>query len=413
MLTLTQIKKKQFKVKISDVIVGKRFRKDLGDLKPLEKSIEELNCLLHPVVIEQLSKSKWKLVAGRRRLQACKNIGWTTIPATMTKLPMLQMGELHENSSRKDFTGSEIVAISEYIAKNRIGHRPKKGEEGSPLPKGKTRDLVQDITKISHNTVTKMKEIVAAAMANPKKYGSLVIELDKPKSNVKKIYAELKKLQKIETRKETLKKIQTKLPKSVQLFNCDFKDNKILANTISLIFTDPDYTNYNVQVYADLAKQAMKILKDGGSLLCYVGQYLIPDVLNAIQKEGLTYHWIIPVIHSGPSALMFSKKIMVGYKPLLWFVKGKYDRGHVKDVIKSEFQGKELHEWAQSTIESDYYIQHMTEENEIVYDPFMGQGTFGISAAKLNRQFIGCDINPEHYTTAKKLITIGLKEKKS
>jgi len=64
-----------------------------------------------------------------------------------------------------------------------------------------------------------------------------------------------------------------------------------------------------------------------------------------------------------------------------------------------------MHEWAKSTIESDYYIKHMTIENEIVYDPFLGQGTFGVSAVKLNRQFIGCEINPEHFENAKRIIS--------
>ena len=258
-----------------------------------------------------------------------------------------------------------------------------------------------------------MKNIVTAAKENPKKYQKLADELDKGEKAPNKIHRELKKIQKIEIKKEALKKVQTKLPKSIQLFNSDFRNNKILKNSVSLIMTDPDYTNYNIQVYSDLAKQAMQVLKDDGSILCYCGHYILREVMNAMVEQGLKFHWLIPVLHSGPSSLMFSKKIMVGYKPLLWFTKGKYDGRHVKDVIKSEFQGKELHEWAQSTVESDYYIEYMTEENEIVYDPCMGQGTFGISAAKLKRQFIGSDINPEHFETAKKLITLGLKESTS
>jgi DNA modification methylase len=47
----------------------------------------------------------------------------------------------------------------------------------------------------------------------------------------------------------------------------------------------------------------------------------------------------------------------------------------------------------------------MTIENEIVYDPFLGQGTFGISAVKLNRQFIGCEIDPGHFENAQRLIS--------
>ena len=101
---------------------------------------------------------------------------------------------------------------------------------------------------------------------------------------------------------------------------------------------------------------------------------------------------------------------MVACKHILWFTKGDYGGDYVTNVIKSKYQGKDNHKWAQSTIESDYYIKHMTEENKIVYDPCMGQGTFLISAAKLKRQCIGSDIDKEHFETAKKLITLGLRE---
>ncbi len=140
-------------------------------------------------------------------------------------------------------------------------------------------------------------------------------------------------------------------------------------------------------------------------MICYVGHYAIGKIINMMEAQGLNFHWPIAVIHSGPSASVFGRKILVGYKPMLWFTKGKYEGEFVKDCIKSEFQGKELHEWAQSTVESDYYIKYLTLENEIVYDPFLGQGTFGISAVKLNRQFIGCEVDKGHFENARRLIS--------
>ena len=92
------------------------------------------------------------------------------------------------------------------------------------------------------------------------------------------------------------------------LFNQDFRDNKIKDNSVSLFFTDPDYTNYNVEVYRDIAKQAMRFLKDGGSVVCYVGDYIMREVMNVMVEEGLKFHWPIVVLHSGPSTIMYTKK---------------------------------------------------------------------------------------------------------
>jgi len=200
-------------------------------------------------------------------------------------------------------------------------------------------------------------------------------------------------------------KKQVKLPKTISLHNKPFQKLKIKPGSVSLIITDPPYHEKYLYLFKDLAKQAMEVLKDGGVLLTYVGNFNMGKIINTMEEAGLKYHWTMAVIHSGPSASVFGRKILVGYKPMVMFVKGKYQGEFVRDVIKSEFEGKELHEWAQSTKESDYYIKYMTIPNEIVYDPFLGSGTFGISAKRLKRQFIGCEISKEHYETARRLIS--------
>src|SRR5262245_30673159 len=83
---------------ITAIKVGKRHRKDLGDIAGLARSIEEVG-LLHPVVI----RPNGQLIAGGRRLKACKALGWSKIPCTVVDLDQIILGELHENAIRKDF----------------------------------------------------------------------------------------------------------------------------------------------------------------------------------------------------------------------------------------------------------------------------------------------------------------------
>lgn len=45
-----------------------------------------------------------------------------------------------------------------------------------------------------------------------------------------------------------------------------------------------------------------------------------------------------------------------------------------------------------------------TEENDIVLDPFLGSGTTAITAKKLNRQFIGIEIDEKYMTLTKEVI---------
>ena len=49
-------------------------------------------------------------------------------------------------------------------------------------------------------------------------------------------------------------------------------------------------------------------------------------------------------------------------------------------------------------------IKAGSRENGVVLDPFMGSGTTGIVARKLNRNFLGCELNPEYRDMAERRI---------
>src|SRR3972149_3110425 len=54
-----------------------------------------------------------------------------------------------------------------------------------------------------------------------------------------------------------------------------------------------------------------------------------------------------------------------------------------------------------------------SKEGDTVLDPFMGSGTTGIVAKKLDRNFIGCEINKEYFEIASARIGIEQPMKKS
>lgn len=303
----------------------------------------------------------------------------------------------HLNDYQKAELGYPLLKIEKELAEQRM----KKGVEINEEDKGPSRKKVSDKIGVKKSTFDKSKQLIEKAPESVKE------ELRSGKKTINKAYHELRKDEKKTLRQEEIKKIQVSLPKSVTLHNLEFQKAYIEGNSVALIMTDPPYHEKYLYLYEDLAVHASRVLREGGSLLCYVGHYAIGKVINMMEAKGLKFHWMISVIHSGPSASVFGRKILVGYKPMLWFVKGKYDGDFVKDTIHSQFQGKELHDWAQSTVESDYYIKHLTIENDIVYDPFLGQGTFGVSAVKLNRQFIGCEVDKGHFENAERLISVG------
>ena len=89
------------KMNVNDIKVGERYRKELGDLETLCESMTELE-LLHPIVVTD----DGRLIAGYRRLEAAKKLGWETISVNKVKLNDILRGELDENAMRKNFTPS-------------------------------------------------------------------------------------------------------------------------------------------------------------------------------------------------------------------------------------------------------------------------------------------------------------------
>ena len=108
------------RISVDDIKIKHRVRKDLGDLESLKESLHRFG-LLHPITVNR----KMELVAGHRRLEAAKLLGWTTIEANIisetNKKALLQM-ELDENIQREDFTQQDLY--DGYMKLERIKHPP-------------------------------------------------------------------------------------------------------------------------------------------------------------------------------------------------------------------------------------------------------------------------------------------------
>ena len=94
-------------IDINKIVVGDRIRKDFGDIEELAEDIKE-NGLINPPVVNK----SYELLAGERRLRACKSLGWPQIEVRMmdTRDAEHELNiEISENDVRKGFTKSERV----------------------------------------------------------------------------------------------------------------------------------------------------------------------------------------------------------------------------------------------------------------------------------------------------------------
>lgn len=157
---------------LTDVRIGNRHRKDLGDIGELAKSIEDIG-LLHPIVV----LPDFTLVAGERRLAAFRQLGQETIPAriidTLADSAAVLRAERDENTARKDLTPLEMDSIAQALlpeaqqaAEQRRLSRLKKGDEISRsgiIPereKGEAIDQVAAVVGVSGKTLKRIREVV-------------------------------------------------------------------------------------------------------------------------------------------------------------------------------------------------------------------------------------------------------------
>lgn len=100
-------------IDIEKVLVKERIRKDFGNIEELSQDIKE-NGLINPPVVTP----EFELIAGERRLRACKALGFQQIEVRVMSikdaLHQLKL-EISENENRKDFSFNEKMTWAKML----------------------------------------------------------------------------------------------------------------------------------------------------------------------------------------------------------------------------------------------------------------------------------------------------------
>jgi ParB family chromosome partitioning protein len=89
------------------IIVQNRIRRDVGDIKGLMESLKK-HGQLTPIIVTRNNE----LIAGFRRLEAAKRLGWKSIEAVILDRPSQQKKleiEIEENVQRQDLSAEELA----------------------------------------------------------------------------------------------------------------------------------------------------------------------------------------------------------------------------------------------------------------------------------------------------------------
>lgn len=395
-------------VSIGKIIVADRSRKDLGDLNALATSIETVG-LLHAIVVTP----DLRLVAGERRLEACKILGWSQISVhtaanLQEALPFL-LAERDENTCRKDLSPFEYVAhgkrleevfkpAAEARARTRTDLLPDDCKETFLAEtKPQVRDQVGSTVGVSGKTYEKAKAVVAAAETDPEKFGKLAENMDQS-GKVDRAYKAVKQVQKAEQRAEEAAKLE--LDPALILGDFRTAGADLQDGCADLVFTDPPYDEDAVQLYRDLGVFAARVLRPGGVCIAYSGHAHLPQVMNAL-AESLTYAWTCAIRHTGGELRFRKFNIRNGWKPLVLFYKPPLDLwwDWFSDMT-SGGKEKDAHDWQQAEAEAAHFIAAVCPAGGLMVDPFAGGGTSLVAASKLGMKYIGFEIDEAAFNAA-------------
>ena len=174
---------------------------------------------------------------------------------------------------------------------------------------------------------------------------------------------------------------------------------------VSMNFGDWDNNFSGLDI---VIKECYRILKDGGTLICFYDLWKITTLKeyfeNAKFKQIRFIEWLktnpVP-INSKINYLTNAREIAVlGIKKSKPTFNSSYDKGIYEFPICHD---KDRFHPTQKPVELiETLITKHSNEGDIVLDCFSGSGTTGIAALKQNRDFIGCEISEEYYNKSLK-----------
>ncbi|MHB0959272.1 MAG: DNA methyltransferase [Pirellulaceae bacterium] len=436
MATTTRLKPSKIdgELPIGHIRVGARSRKDLGDLDSLATNISEIG-LLHAVVVSPDNR----LIAGFRRLQACKKLGWKTVPVRVIDLDKIVEGEFAENVCRKDFALSEIAAIAKKLRpvveararQRQIGclMQGNNGPDGTNLPNGengKSRDIIARYVGVSGMTLEKVEAIVEAAEENPEKYGHLKERMDAT-GKVNKHWQQLRVAQLMGEKASRNGKATLKA-NTIMCGDCTEIMPQWPKNTFDAVIFDPpwgvnyeydegrernntpeSYWNWLQPIY----KETMRLLKPGGFWACwqshnyfsYFWQWFGSDIQifaackdQVRLRQGRSYGWE-PIILKWKSG----RKVIYPYgrKKVLDFFVSDW-KAHLQDKLAGQ------HPCPRPVDVLEALIDNYTTPGALILDPTCGSGSVCVAAARCKpaRQYVGIEISQGYAALAEQRIKL-------
>lgn len=182
--------------------------------------------------------------------------------------------------------------------------------------------------------------------------------------------------------------------------------HNIPNESVDLIFTDPDYDN--LEDYAYLSEEAVRVLKPGASLLAFYKGRHPAKVLQSLGQH-LDYKWTLH--YNVTCTVKSASKVFTHITWLYWFARGNTVLPNRYIVDCKRCGGKDAldsiayHRWSKHPSFVRYYLTAFSQPGDLVLDPFTGGGVVPAICKMTERNFLGYEIDAEAAAVARQRVS--------
>lgn len=227
--------------------------------------------------------------------------------------------------------------------------------------------------------------------------------------------------------------------------NCILAMKEIEESSVSLILTDPPYNLGNFmknrdtnlhrmrenffgsagwddmefdeweQAMDDFFEASGRVMKKGGSMIVFMAIIKVESIIKLAEKHGFYYkttgiwHKTNPMprnmnlhfVNSTEAWIYFTYKTRTG----TFNNDGAMFHDFVETSVTANGERKYgKHPTQKPECLMQHFVDLLSNPHECVLDPFMGSGTTGVAAKRLDRDFIGIELDKTYFDMASKRI---------
>ena len=159
---------------------------------------------------------------------------------------------------------------------------------------------------------------------------------------------------------------------------------------------------------------AIEKLKKGGNIIIFTSWKNTTPIIKELEKINCEAKDMIRVEKSNPMPRNRDRRFVTDYEIAIWAVKkgakwtfNRFDEKYERPLIETSVTPKSQkidkgHPTQKPLYAMKWLIERLTNDGDVVLDPFMGSGTTGVACQNLNRDFIGCELSDEYFEMAQK-----------